>query len=544
MINSFQFIFMFSNSVENGFVCFFPVCIYMDTIIKPYFDNCQYKKMILPNELEVILIYDKDTTISAASMMINVGYLFDKINPSQKNIDSGANGIAHFLEHMLFMGSKKYPGENQYNDFINTHGGSSNAYTASDRTCYYFNIISENFEQGLDIFGNFFVDPLLNPDSISREINAVDSEFKKNINSDNWKLLDVLKIICKKDHPYSNFSTGSTETLNVPNIHQKLIEFYNTYYSSNNMKLVVLHNKSFDVIEKLVHNIFNQVRFGTKNKIIDDFPLISQKEIECNLTTEQHQIFIIYNLPNPLIFYKYLPYNYISYIINHKGKHSLYDLLDSLKLIDDIALINIDEYYKKSIVAIVVKLTDYGFKYRNVISACIFAYIDFLLENGINEKFYSEILLINKLDFEYSPKLDSLKTVLSLSERFISNVPFHDLLALNSSANQYSENSHNLIALYLQCMKKKYATLVYSSPTFHTTRTTKWHKTQYNIVPFYVPKIEITFTKLPEYNIYLTKNLFKQITNGYPEKKDENIYNLGYIYFKKKIMQMLILTWE
>lgn len=59
-------------------------------------------------------------------------------------------GLAHFCEHMLFMGTQKYPSENEYNKYLSEHGGSSNAYTAADHTNYYFDVAPEAFEGALD----------------------------------------------------------------------------------------------------------------------------------------------------------------------------------------------------------------------------------------------------------------------------------------------------------------------------------------------------------------------------------------------------------
>jgi insulysin len=79
-------------------------------------------------------------------------------------------GLAHFLEHMLFMGTEKYPEENMYSKFIKENAGSDNAYTNLDNTCYYFDIANEHIEAALDIFAQFFVAPLFNQSSTEREI--------------------------------------------------------------------------------------------------------------------------------------------------------------------------------------------------------------------------------------------------------------------------------------------------------------------------------------------------------------------------------------
>lgn len=96
----------------------------------------------------------------------------------------GVNGLAHFCEHMLFLGTKKYPEENHYSKFITSHGGSKNAATAEDCTYYYFDIKNDKFEPALDIFSQFFKEPLFTESATEREMKAVNSEFTKNLSNE------------------------------------------------------------------------------------------------------------------------------------------------------------------------------------------------------------------------------------------------------------------------------------------------------------------------------------------------------------------------
>jgi insulysin len=73
--------------------------------------------------------------------------------------------IAHFTEHMLFMGSGEYPAEGEYDRFISIHSGMNNAWTSSGHTLYYFNINPQGLLGALDRFSQFFVSPV-NPPSV------------------------------------------------------------------------------------------------------------------------------------------------------------------------------------------------------------------------------------------------------------------------------------------------------------------------------------------------------------------------------------------
>ncbi|CAM9812921.1 unnamed protein product, partial [Sphacelaria rigidula] len=124
---------------------------------------------------QALLIHDPDTDKEAAAMDVRVGQTSDPPH---------LQGTAHFCEHMLFMGTEKYPDENCYNAFLNNNGGSSNAFTSDEDTNYYFDVNAGHLSGALDIFSRFFVDPLFTESATGRELNAIDNENAKNLMSD------------------------------------------------------------------------------------------------------------------------------------------------------------------------------------------------------------------------------------------------------------------------------------------------------------------------------------------------------------------------
>ena len=101
------------------------------SIIKSASDDRAYRVVSLPNELSVLLVSDPTTDKASAAMDVNVGHLSDP---------DDIPGLAHFCEHMLFLGTEKYPDEKSYKSFLSAHGGRSNAYTSTENTNYYFDI--------------------------------------------------------------------------------------------------------------------------------------------------------------------------------------------------------------------------------------------------------------------------------------------------------------------------------------------------------------------------------------------------------------------
>ena len=90
-------------------------------------DDRQTKTMVLDNGLAVFMVHDPDVHRSAAALSVGVGQLHD---PKDKM------GLAHYLEHMLFLGTKKFPEAGSYKKYLNENSGASNAYTAASTTNY------------------------------------------------------------------------------------------------------------------------------------------------------------------------------------------------------------------------------------------------------------------------------------------------------------------------------------------------------------------------------------------------------------------------
>ncbi|KAF7234463.1 hypothetical protein EG68_11785 [Paragonimus skrjabini miyazakii] len=133
-------------------------------VTKSPYDDREYKYMELPNKMRVLLISDPNTDKAAACMAVNVGSLSD---PHQ------LPGLAHFCEHMLFLGTMKYPIENAYSKFVLEHGGRYNACTSTDETCFAFDINPNNLDKALDIFAQFFIAPLFTESATDREVFTV-----------------------------------------------------------------------------------------------------------------------------------------------------------------------------------------------------------------------------------------------------------------------------------------------------------------------------------------------------------------------------------
>ena len=224
-----------------------------DTIIKSPADDREYRALILENGLKVMLVTDPRADRAAAALDVHVGSGYD---PADRE------GLAHYLEHMLFLGTKKYPESGEYQQYITEHGGSNNAYTVINHTNYFFSITPDYLEGGLDRFAQFFIAPLFNEAYVTRERAIVDSEYQARKEDEGRRLWTARREIYNPHHPSTQFSVGSLQTLadreNDP-VREDLVNFYERYYHASRMALLVIGNQSLDQLQAWVEDSFSTI---------------------------------------------------------------------------------------------------------------------------------------------------------------------------------------------------------------------------------------------------------------------------------------------
>ncbi|MCW8868986.1 MAG: insulinase family protein, partial [Marinobacter sp.] len=216
-------------------------------------DDNQYRFIELDNGLKVILVSDEDADKAAASMNVAVGSGDD---PAERE------GLSHFLEHMLFLGTEKYPDPGEYQQFIKSHGGQHNAFTAFQDTNYFFDVQAEFLEPALDRFAQQFSAPLFTAELVDRERNAVHSEFSAKQKDDGRRFYSVKKAVSNPDHAFSHFAVGNLSTLENTEanpLRPDLIEFWKQHYSSNIMSLAVYGPQTLDELESMVRGRFDAI---------------------------------------------------------------------------------------------------------------------------------------------------------------------------------------------------------------------------------------------------------------------------------------------
>ena len=474
-------------------------------INKSSYDDNQYKFVVLKNKLKVLIISNPKTQISSASMVVRVGSLSD----------GKIHGLAHFLEHMLFMGNHKYPQEDYYFKTIAQAGGSSNAYTADTHTNYYFSVNPNKFLEILDLFGHFFIDPLLSKNAIEREMNAVNAEHEKNINNDIWRIQEIGKLMAGINSPIYNFSTGSLESLKNNDMPQIMYDFYQKYYSANNMTLVVLGKETIDILFNSIINIFEEVPNYNDNTHTYTFNkiLLKQQSItEIIPITDNHDLILFWELNNNLQNIKYHINDYILYVIGSENKGSIAYILKKIYLIESLTVDMNGPYGFKQIFQINIKLTEKGIKYINEIVHLICDYIK-IVSNQIQSYLYDEIKYIDYQHFMFDSKINSEEVYeVSAEINLLYNyINIEEILQIDSLYNEFNDITKQLIMKEMQNITFNNMYAIISSKIFNekTNNIEKWYQIKYNIYDNY----NDNYFKINNYNIY--DKIKKKINNPF-----------------------------
>lgn len=495
------------------------------SVIKSPNDNREYKSIVLPNKLNVILISDPEMNVAAASLCVNIGNYNDPIK---------YQGLAHFLEHMLFMGSKKYKDENYYFEYLNEHGGTSNAYTSSEITNYFFDVNAEYFDKALDIFSRFFIDPLFKKETVDREIEAVNSEHSKNYSNDLWRENRLLKHLAKSDHPYNKFSTGNKSTLSN-SVRDKLIEFYNKYYSANLMNLVILWNKPIEYCEKLVTETFGLVEnndvvrkkyngkpFNTTKREGLCYKLV--KSIPIN---NINKLIFYWQLPNVDKYFKRKPLHYISYLLGHEQIHSAYGVLKKKGLITSLDVSSDEKDDNMCIYNVSIELTDMGYEHVPYIIETVYKYINTIKTKGIKKWIYNEMKTINDIAFEYLDKIPPIDYVSILSVNMV-DYPIKYAVYLPFMYRDYTKTIKKIIKYLFKYIVPRNSIIHISSPNYKNDKSLNQTEQYYNI------KYGVVDYPMAYGNEFIAYNKNKHINITIPKKnklipKNTDIlkYNMG-----------------
>ncbi|KAJ4510032.1 metalloprotease [Exophiala dermatitidis] len=471
---------------------------------KPDLDDRSYRVIELPNKLEALLVHDAETDKASASLNVNVGNFSD---------EEDMPGMAHAVEHLLFMGTEKYPVENEYSSYLSSNSGHSNAYTAATQTNYFFecaasheandntpngvvNGTSNGVAKGplygaLDRFAQFFVKPLFLESTLDRELRAVDSENKKNLQSDAWRLSQLAKSLSNPRHPYHHFSTGNLQTLRDDpekrgvKIRDEFIRFYERHYSANRMKLVVLGRESLDELEEWVVELFSEV----KNKDLpqnrwDGVEILTKdqlsNEIFAKPVMESRSLEISFPWQDEEDMYETQPARYISHLIGHEGPGSILAYLKDRGLAQTLSAGYHSVCPGSAFFEIEIGLTPEGLKNYHEIVKIVFQYIGMMKANPPVQWLHEEMKNMAEVDFRFRQKSPASRFTSGTSSVMQKKLPRNLLLSGTSKFRKFDAEAITQAMEYLREDNFRLMLVSQEYPGDWDQRE-KWYGTEYKV---------------------------------------------------------------
>lgn len=429
------------------------------TIVKSQNDDRQYSALQLENGIQVVLISDPSLENAAASLAVGVGSAQDPANQM---------GLAHYLEHMLFLGTEKYPEPSGFMKYTQANGGMTNAFTAYDKTNYMFQINAAKLDEALDRFSDYFKKPTFDPHYSDKERNAVNNEWSLQKAQDGWNLFALEGVTANPDSPAAKFNIGNLDTLKDKpgsELQTALKDFYQTYYSSNIMKLTLVGKQSLPELKALAIKHFSAV--PNRNVKLPEItvPGLTKtqmgKAIHYKSIKDMKVLFIDFPIQSTHKDWRSKPDAYIHQLLTSEEPGTVCKELRNLGLAKNVtAQIDSENYGADGYLRVMVDLTDAGLQQQDKIIAAIFTYVDLIRKKGINKSYYTEFKTIAEKNFNHGPKPQPLNQAVDMSMAQFKYPVAH----LLNSDYYYGKYNPGAIKKLAKQLDKKRARIWYVSP--------------------------------------------------------------------------------
>ena len=496
-----------------------------ETVVKSQNDQRQYRYVELDNGLKVILVSDSSADKSAASMDVHIGHMAD---PKDRE------GLAHFLEHMLFLGTDKYPNVGEYNEYLKANGGWSNAGTGQEHTNYFFQVNQDSLEEATDRFAQFFISPSLDKQYVDREKNAVHSEYSMKIKDDARRIREVLKDTRNPEHPSSQFSVGNLDTL-ADRENDALIDdlkaLYKENYTASRMSLSLVGREDLDTLEKWAREKFTAIpNNGSKSTPAKVEPYLPEQlgvKINIEPMKDIRKLTLAFPVTKSTQYFEEKPLTIISSLLGQEGKGSLYSHLKNQGLIESLgtSAYGPDDFERFTVR---ITLTPKGLADYQQVTESVFAYLQLLSNEKYNQQYFKEQAAISKNSFDFIEKQGAADTASNLSRQLQYFSPKNIL----NEGYLYNDYSHQLITEYLAQITPENMRLVLVAKGLTTDQVQPEYNTPYamskinaeEMSRYQSPK-NIDAFSLPAPNPFIATNLTM--------KKVESDANKPVIVFEK-----------
>jgi len=401
---------------------------------KPLGDQRSYQASILGNGIQMINVQDERAGSSAFAVAVDAGSFDDPEDLA---------GLAHFCEHMLFLGTERYPKATEFDEFMSSNDGYNNAYTASEVTVYYAKLATSAAVEGLDRFADFFHAPLFDPTFLGREVHAIDSEHSKNVGTPSRRVLEVMYSLADQKSPVGRFHTGNMETLyeapkrnnTDPTVLVK--EYFDSHYCPARLHLVTFGPQTLNAQFTAANERFGQIPKGSetcydhKRKSFAEpaaWPKTSVgKWVDIQGTQPKTQMWLVFNMKDMRKSYASQPLEYIRWVLKYAGRNSFTRVMRDTGLTTDFD-VSADESSAGTMLVFKFELSLSGHQHYELVLDMFFAYLAKVRFEGVDLELYRSLADINQLEWDWHQPDSPSKTASDLAEA-LTRLPLKDLLS-------------------------------------------------------------------------------------------------------------------
>ena len=483
-----------------------PAEVPSDQPIKSPNDDREYRYVVLPNRLRALLIHAPDSDRAAAAVSVARGSDHD---PHEHP------GLAHFVEHMLFIATDKYPEVDGFTEFMGKNGGSRSAYTASGRTTYYFSIKQNRLPEALDRFAQFFIAPTFDPEYTEREKESVQAEYQVQFKQDNWRAHAVHRRLLDPEYPGSRFNIGSVESLRNAGV-AEVRAFFEANYSADIITAAVLGPQDLDTLETLVNERFALVEDRDLGPRPANPPLYERGFLPASYAwrTVKDQRSLTFRFPVPPLrpHYDTKPAYHLASLIGHEGRGSLHELLSQRGWIESLAASRYSYDERNSVFSIAVGLTEAGSSRVDEIVDLTYAWLSLIRRHGLAPWRYAEDARRRELRFRFQEEGSVTNAVIGAAEG-LADYPPEDVLRAPYLMESFDEA---LLHRYLDHLTPDNSLVSLAGPDIEGDRVEPVFDVTWRAGPGVLPSDVDAPLELPEPNPYLPEDLGLAFEPGPP----------------------------
>jgi zinc protease len=244
----------------------------------------------LDNGLTIVTRLDRSIPVVTSMLWYRVGSRYEA---------TGKRGMSHFLEHMMFKGTQRYP-KGMVDYLTARHGGANNAFTSNDYTAYYFSFAADRWQFALDIEADRMTNAVFEPEELELERQVIIEELKMELDNPWGALRQAVELNSFEQHPYRYPVIGFYEDL-LSISRDEMVDYYRRYYSPANAILVIVGDFQPEQAMQFIDKLFAAIPSQTMPPVQSSREAFRQKQVRVRVEKPANVPRMLLSFPAPSV---------------------------------------------------------------------------------------------------------------------------------------------------------------------------------------------------------------------------------------------------